>query len=51
MVRQLFAAEERGIGAIPIIVDDRFQFPGETMYAELRAMSDHILQRVSTGSP
>ena len=49
MVRQLFQAQERGIGAVPIILDDRFQFPGESMYAALRAMSSYILS--GTGSP
>ena len=42
-VRQLFQAEKRGIGAVPIIVDDRFQHPSDVFFQELRALSAHIL--------
>ena len=42
-VRQLFQAASRGIGAIPVIVDDSFQFPSDAFFQELRALSVHIL--------
>ena len=42
-VRQLFQAEARGIGAIPIIVDDSFQFPSDGLFQDLRALSPHLL--------
>ena len=42
-VRQLFQAEARGIGAIPIIVDESFRFPSDALFQELRALSRHIL--------
>ena len=42
-VRQLFQAEARGIGAIPIIVDDSFQFPSDALFQELRVLSTHLL--------
>ena len=42
-VRQLFQAACRGIGAIPVIVDDSFQFPSDAFFQELRALSVHIL--------
>ena len=31
-VRQLFQAERRGFGAIPIIVYDRFQYPSDVFF-------------------
>ena len=42
-VRQLFQAEARGIGAIPIIVCDSFQFPSDALFQELRPLSTYIL--------
>ena len=42
-VRQLFQAERLGMGAIPIIVDDSFQFPSDAFFQELRALSAHIM--------
>ena len=47
-VRQLFQAERRGIGALPIIVDDRFQYPSDVFFQELRALSAHILSGTGT---
>ena len=44
-VRQLFQAEQLGIGAIPIIVDDSFQFPSDEVFQELRALSTHVLSQ------
>ena len=43
VVRQLFEAVNLGIQAVPIIVDDTFQFPSESMYAELRANSARVM--------
>ena len=42
-VRQLFQAEARGMGAIPIIVDEGFHFPSDALFRELRTLSTHIL--------
>ena len=42
-VRQLFQAEARGIGSIPIIVEDGFQFPSDRFFEELSVMSQHVL--------
>ena len=39
----LFQAERLGIGAIPIIVDDSFQFPSDALFQELRALSADTL--------
>ena len=47
-VRQLFQAASRGIGAIPVIVDDSFQFPSDALYQELRALAVHILSATET---
>merc|ERR1712136_1765 len=38
-IRQLFQAERLGIGAIPIIVDESFQFPSDAFFENLRALS------------
>ena len=47
-VRQLFQAERLGVGAVPVIVDDRFQFPSDAFFEELRALSTHVLSAADT---
>jgi len=42
-VRQLFQAERLGIGAIPVIVDDSFQFPSNAFFQHLRMVSPYTL--------
>ena len=49
-VRQLFQAERLGMGAIPIIVDDSFQFPSDAFFQELRTLSAHILSGTDRGA-
>jgi len=42
-VRQLLQTKANGIGAIPIIVEERFQFPSDALFQELRPLSAHVL--------
>ena len=41
-IRQLFQVERLGIGAIPLIVDDSFQFPSDAFFQQLRAVSPYV---------
>ena len=49
VVQQLTVqAERRGFGAIPIIMDDRFQYPSDAFFKELLALSARILSGTGT---